>query len=270
MPNELSGGQMQRVAIARALVNDPEVLLADEPSGALDSTTSVQIMDLIKEVFVDKLVLMVTHNASLAEKYATRVVTMLDGEIVSDSNPLTSVFIGKPEQVAKTKKSKMSFMTSLMLSWKNLLNKRGRTILTSIAGSIGIVGIALILALSGGMNNYITRLQTDTLASNPITISEQSFNMTQAFNALQNNETLDKFPEIKEILVQKAMDPGDFLIKNKINEQYVTYLEEKVDKELYNDVIFKTGLSLNVYGKKVVKITIVKLALQEPGHQVGK
>lgn len=249
-PNELSGGQMQRVAIARALVNDPEILLADEPSGALDSTTSGQIMDLIKEVFADKLVLMVTHNPSIAEKYGTRIVTMLDGLVVEDSNPLTSVFIGKPEEVVKTKKAAMPFLTALKLSWKNLFTKRGRTVLTSFAGSIGIVGVALILSISGGMNNYITNLQRDTLASNPITISENSINMTQAFNAMQNNEVFEKFPEAKEILVQKEIKVSDLMTKNNLNDNYITYLNETINPELYNDIIFKTGMKLNFYGKK--------------------
>lgn len=153
-PNQMSGGQMQRVAIARALINNPDILLADEPTGALDSETSVQIMELLKEIAKDKLVVMVTHNPELAEKYSTRIVRLLDGKIVSDSNPYTE----KEEQVEKVrhKKISMSFLTALSLSFNNLKTKKGRTLLTAFAGSIGIIGIALILSLSTGMSTYIS------------------------------------------------------------------------------------------------------------------
>ena len=156
-PNQMSGGQMQRVAIARALINNPDILLADEPTGALDSETSVQIMELLKEIAKDKLVVMVTHNPELAEKYSTRIVRLLDGKIVSDSNPYTE----KEEQVEKVrhKKISMSFLTALSLSFNNLKTKKGRTLLTAFAGSIGIIGIALILSLSTGMSTYISDVQ---------------------------------------------------------------------------------------------------------------
>ena len=175
-PNQMSGGQMQRVAIARALVNNPDILLADKPTGALDSETSVQIMELLKEIAKDKLVIMVTHNPELAEKYSTRIVRLLDGNIINDSDPYNE----KEEQVQKIKHKKisMSFGTALSLSFNNLRTKKGRTLLTSFAGSIGIIGIALILALSTGMNAYIADVQKDTMASYPITISSQTLDVS--------------------------------------------------------------------------------------------
>ena len=176
-PNQMSGGQMQRVAIARALVNNPEILLADEPTGALDSETSVQIMDLLKEISKDRLVIMVTHNPELAERYSTRIIRLVDGKIVSDSDPYDS---GK-EQKAKEKgkkKPSMSFFTALSLSMNNLLTKKVRTFLTSFAGSIGIIGIALILSLSNGFQAYIDAIQQETLTSYPISVDSATMDMT--------------------------------------------------------------------------------------------
>lgn len=175
-PNQMSGGQMQRVAIARALVNNPDILLADEPTGALDSETSVQIMELLKEIAKDKLVIMVTHNPELAERYSTRIVRLLDGKIVSDSNPCNA----EEEPVKETahKKISMSFFTALSLSFNNLRTKKGRTLLTAFAGSIGIIGIALILSLSTGMNAYIEDVQKETMASYPITISSETLDVS--------------------------------------------------------------------------------------------
>ena len=176
-PNQLSGGQMQRVAIARALVNDPEILLADEPTGALDSATSVQILELLKEVSRDKLVIMVTHNPELARDYSTRIIRLLDGEVVDDSNPYNGAEEIKKAPVKKEKKPSMSFFTALSLSLNNLMTKKGRTTLTSFAGSIGIIGIALILALSNGINAYIASVQEETLASTPLTVQAESMDM---------------------------------------------------------------------------------------------
>ncbi|MGN1084850.1 MAG: ABC transporter ATP-binding protein, partial [Lachnospiraceae bacterium] len=172
-PNQMSGGQMQRVAIARALVNDPDILLADEPTGALDSETSVQIMEILKEISKDKLIIMVTHNPELAEQYSSRIVRLLDGKIISDSDP----YEAEEEPVAekkKTKKTSMSFFTALSLSFNNLLTKKGRTFMTAFAGSIGIIGIALILAVSTGVQAYIDSVQRDTLSSYPITIEAET------------------------------------------------------------------------------------------------
>ena len=163
-PNQMSGGQMQRVAIARALVNNPEILLADEPTGALDSETSVQIMDLLKEISKDRLVIMVTHNPELAERYSTRIIRLVDGKIVSDSDPYDSGEEQKAKEKGK-KKPSMSFFTALSLSMNNLLTKKVRTFLTSFAGSIGIIGIALILSLSNGFQAYIDAIQQETLTS---------------------------------------------------------------------------------------------------------
>lgn len=191
-PNQLSGGQMQRVAIARALVNDPEIILADEPTGALDTESSVQVMELLKDISKDKLIVMVTHNPELAEKYSTRIVKLLDGKVISDTNPFDSskekeekqllsvadeTNLSKTEIKKKNKKKRMSFFTAFMLSLKNLLTKKGRTILVTFAGSIGIIGIALILAISSGFSGYIDRMQQDTLSTYPVTIQTESYDM---------------------------------------------------------------------------------------------
>ena len=172
-PSQMSGGQMQRIAIARALVNNPKVVLADEPTGALDSETSVQIMELLKDIAKERLVIMVTHNPELAKTYSTRIVQVLDGNILSDSNPYEPTEEPKQGDIHFTK-TKMSFLTALALSFNNLLTKKGRTFLTAFAGSIGIIGIALILALSNGVSDYVKKVQEDTLVSLPLTISEQN------------------------------------------------------------------------------------------------
>lgn len=176
-PSQLSGGQMQRVAIARALINDPEIVLADEPTGALDSTTSVQVMDLLKDVARDRLVIMVTHNPELAYKYATRIVSLADGKITDDSDPFDVADAARREAKA-TRKTSMSFVTALGLSARNLMTKKGRTAMTAFAGSIGIIGIAAILALSNGVNNYIKKVEEDTLSSYPLTISKQDYDLS--------------------------------------------------------------------------------------------
>ncbi|MCR5207346.1 MAG: ABC transporter ATP-binding protein/permease [Eubacterium sp.] len=177
-PAEMSGGQMQRVAIARALVNDPDILLADEPTGALDTQTSVQVLDLLKEIAKDKLVIMVTHNPELADRYSTRIVRLRDGEITDDSNPYEPEAEGRQSTADKVKKPSMSFFTALSLSLNNLLTKKARTILTAFAGSIGIIGIALILSLSTGINNYISSVQQDAMDSFPLTVDKQTFDLS--------------------------------------------------------------------------------------------
>ena len=183
-PNQMSGGQMQRVAIARALVNDPEILLADEPTGALDSETSVQVMDLLKEIAQDRLVIMVTHNPELAEQYATRTVRLLDGHIIGDSDPYDD---SEAEIIPSNKRghASMSALTAFSLSLSNLMTKKGRTILTAFAGSIGIIGIALILSLSTGINNYIADVEKDTLSSYPLTLESQTIDMSAMLGAMQ-------------------------------------------------------------------------------------
>ena len=177
-PSQLSGGQMQRVAIARALINDPEILLADEPTGALDSKTSVQIMDLLTEIANDRLVIMVTHNPELAEQYATRIVKVADGTIRDDSDPFNPTPADMRQSKKKVKRTSMSFLTALSLSWNNLLTKKGRTLMTAFAGSIGIIGIAAILALANGVNNYIANVEEETLSQYPLSIEDQGFDMS--------------------------------------------------------------------------------------------
>ena len=188
-PNEMSGGQMQRVAIARALVNNPDILLADEPTGALDSETSIQVMEILREVARDRLVIMVTHNPELAETYATRIIRLLDGKVISDSaTERSGPRRGRHREASGTaKKPSMSLKTALSLSLNNLLTKKGRTILTAFAGSIGIIGIALILSLSNGVNNYINKVQRDVLSSYPITVDAESMDVEESLNALMNN-----------------------------------------------------------------------------------
>lgn len=188
-PNEMSGGQMQRVAIARAIVNDPDIILADEPTGALDTETSIQVMDILKEIASDRLVIMVTHNPELAEKYSTRIVKMLDGKILDDSMPLTKEEYEKETKIAKEnqkdagkKKPSMSMWTSFGLSLKNLFTKKGRTTLTAFAGSIGIIGIALIFAVSKGMTMYIDKVQEQTLSSYPLSIEETVVDVSTLLN----------------------------------------------------------------------------------------
>ena len=183
-PNQMSGGQMQRVAIARAIVNDPDILLADEPTGALDSDTSVQIMNILKEISEDKLIIMVTHNPDLAEAYASRIIRIKDGLIVGDSMPYDSGREEQPQVEPGKKKTSMSFFTALALSTNNLLTKKARTILTAFAGSIGIIGIALIMSLSNGIQNYIDKVQEDTLSSYPVTIQAESYDMSSMMTSL--------------------------------------------------------------------------------------
>ena len=198
-PNQLSGGQMQRVAIARALINNPDILLADEPTGALDTETSIQIMNLLKQIAEEKLVIMVTHNPELAEAYSTRIVNLKDGQITSDTNPFDAPEGSVEEKLTKNQKRvSMSFWTSLGLSFANLRTKIGRTILTSFAGSIGIIGIALILALSTGMNQYITRVQKETMTSYPITISSQTIDATSIMQLRGQMMGLSSQKETKE------------------------------------------------------------------------
>ena len=188
-PNQLSGGQMQRVAIARALVNDPEILLADEPTGALDSETSLQVMEILKEIANDRLVIMVTHNPELAEAYATRTVRLLDGNIIADSNPYDGEGTQLPEaQTKKSKRASMSLFTAFGLSMSNLLTKKGRTLMTAFAGSIGIVGIALILSISTGINTYIEDVEKDTLSNYPIVLEESTMDIASMMTAMQGNQ----------------------------------------------------------------------------------
>ena len=196
-PNQLSGGQMQRVAIARALVNDPDIVLADEPTGALDSDTSIQVMELLKEVAKDRLVVMVTHNPELAETYATRIVKIKDGKMLSDTNPyIIEKEKTKPPVHKNMGKTSMSFLTSLSLSFNNLKTKKGRTILTSFAGSIGIIGIALILSLSNGVNTYISSVEEDTLSEYPLQIQSSGIDLSSMLMGMGNDSGQEETGDI--------------------------------------------------------------------------
>lgn len=239
-PNQMSGGQMQRVAIARALVNDPEIILADEPTGALDSKTSLVVMELLKEIAQTKLVIMVTHNAELAHTYSSRVIEFKDGEVVSDSKPMETQEVQVNE--SKGKLTAMSYFTALSLSGRNLWAKKGRTLLTSFAGSIGIIGIALVLALSSGLSGSIATLQQDTLASSPITIDKQSYNFNNIQASAQNSG--DPFPNSDKINVITA-EAGPQQITNNITQEYIDYVE-KIDPELVISVQTTNATVMNL------------------------
>ena len=244
-PNQLSGGQMQRVAIARALVNDPDILLADEPTGALDSDTSVQVMDMLKEVAKDRLVIMVTHNPELAEEYSTRIVKLKDGKIISDSNPFTPEKSEEKEpEHKKMRKTSMSFLTSLSLSFNNLRTKKGRTILTSFAGSIGIIGIALILSISNGVNNYIADIQKDAMSSYPITIDAQSIDLSSLMSSMSqdNGDEIDHKTDAVYSNGKRLESFSDFT--SSITENNLTKFKKYLDnkKNAINKYIGENGI----------------------------
>ncbi len=266
-PNQLSGGQMQRVAIARALVNDPEILLADEPTGALDSETSIQIMDLLKEVAKDRLVIMVTHNPDLAYQYANRIVKMSDGLLVSDSNPYegeTNEELAKAKELKKTDKgakakTSMSFFTATGLSFSNLLSKSKRTILVSIAGSIGIIGVSSVLAVSNGVNNYIDKMQDDMLSEYPISISEEAVDYTSLMSGLSSMDkaNLAKFDLTTEVgvdsMIEYLMDKyKDFtsVKTNDINDDLIEYIEATPSEYVYSiDKDYGLDMTNNIFAK---------------------
>ena len=264
-PNQLSGGQMQRVAIARALVNDPDILLADEPTGALDSTTSQQIMKLLKEVAKDKLVIMVTHNSELARAYSTRIIELRDGSIISDSNP----YVGKVNTVEdeiirknKTKKTHMSFKTALGLSFNNLKTKKGRTILTAFAGSIGIIGIALILSLSNGVNKYIENVEAETLSSYPLTIMEESADLTEVMGILASGKDKEINHDKDKIYSNTIMNKmfNSFVTKVSKNDlkTFKKYLDNNDEIGKYvNEIKYSYNIDLNIfntYNGELVKV----------------
>ena len=247
-PNQLSGGQMQRVAIARALANNPDIILADEPTGALDTKTSEQIMELIKEISKDKLVIMVTHNRELAEKYSTRIVELKDGKLTSDSNPVKKEDQNSKE--FKIKKTAMSFWTALKLSFNNIKTKKGRTALTAFASSIGIIGIALILSLSNGFQAKIDNYEKDTLSQMPITINTQAMSLTEEkLEELVENQTKHKEYTKKEFIYPKENELETMMHFNKIDEEYIDYIEE-IDKDKLNAISYEYGTTLNVITKK--------------------
>ncbi len=247
-PNQLSGGQMQRVAIARALANDPDIILADEPTGALDTKTSVQIMELIKEIAKDKLVIMVTHNPELAQNYASRVIEMRDGEILKDSNPIQEQ--EKEEKEYKIKRTSMKFLSALNLSLNNIKTKKGRTILTAFASSIGIIGIASILSLSNGFDKQIDIFERNTLSSMPIIISEQAMNldeetMEEMHNTVKTTE--EDYPDFSYIIPQATM-VDTYTHKNNITEDFIDYIE-KADTNIVSGISYYRYTGLNLINK---------------------
>ena len=262
-PNQLSGGQCQRVAIARALVNEPEILLADEPTGALDTVTSVQIMELIREIAGERLVIMVTHNPELAEQYSTRIVRLLDGNVIEDTNPVTDeelsanpaeVSVPAPEKAKKKgkEKAKMSVFTAFRLSARNLISKKGRTTMVGFAGSIGIIGIAMVLAFSAGIKGYIASMQDDMLSGNPITIEQNAFDLGAITNMMDTSDKIDiiKNPNsvyissIVEHLIKTSDTFDTMLVENEITREYIEYIKA-MPKEYYNALILSYGLDLS-------------------------
>lgn len=271
MPNQLSGGQCQRVAIARALVNEPEILLADEPTGALDSVTSVQIMDLIKEISKDRLVIMVTHNPDLAYRYSTRIVKLLDGTLQDDSNPYTveeemqerdgnnEITSEKEHARLENEKAKMSWWTAFKLSSKNLWSKAKRTFLTIVAASIGIVGVSAVLSIRSGVTGYIDDMQDEMLSGNPISVSRSSMDLSSMMgsvsvgeqetivrNAMKDGKINIDF--VTKQLIDSAKTMGSAMIQNEITQEYVNFVKD-MPKDYYEDIVFKYGIDVtnNIY-----------------------
>lgn len=278
-PNQLSGGQCQRVAIARALVNDPEILLADEPTGALDTVTSVQIMDLIKEISGERLVIMVTHNPEIADKYSSRIIRLLDGMVIEDTNPFSPedeaaecAAITKADEEAlneelssattekerkkitksRKEKAKMSLFTAFMLSARNLISKKGRTAMVGIAGSIGIIGIALVLAFSAGIKGYIASMQDDMLSGNPIEIAESTYDLDALMGIMESDmkDDIVKQPNrvyinsLVEYLAKMNKDMNSIMIENELTKEYIDYVKA-MPKEYYAAMTLGYGLDLN-------------------------
>lgn len=259
-PNQMSGGQMQRVAIARAIVNNPDILLADEPTGALDSETSVQVMEILKEIAKDKLIIMVTHNPELAEKYSTRIIRLLDGTVVDDTNPYTAEKKApqakdkKEERKAKKKKKKsMSIFTALSLSLNNLMTKKARTFMTSFAGSIGIIGIALILSISNGVQLYISSTEEDTLSSYPLEIQSQTMDVSSMMMSMMGEE-LPQEHELDKIYSNNVMGKMMNTLMSEVKEnnleafkKYIENPENGFDKELVSDIKYSYSTQMNIY-----------------------
>ena len=243
-PNQLSGGQMQRVAIARSLVNDPEIILADEPTGALDTKTSKQIMDLIKEIAKDKLVIMVTHNPELAKTYATRIIEFKDGSLISDSKPIKKKEKNNGEIIIK--KTSMNFLTALNLSFNNIKTKKGRTALTAFASSIGIIGIALILSLSNGFDIQINKFEKETLSQSPIIISEQAMSMSEENIAkvVEESNDLEKYPDEDKVFSQDDIETT-MTHTNNITNDYVDYIK-KINQDNISGISYQTATNFNI------------------------
>jgi len=254
-PNQMSGGQMQRVAIARALVNDPEVLLADEPTGALDTETSVQVMDLMQEIAKDRLVIMVTHNPELAEKYSTRIIKLLDGRVIDDSAPYDPEEM--PARAYEKRRTSMKFTTALSLSLNNLMTKKARTILTAFAGSIGIIGIALILSLSNGISNYINRVEEDTLSSYPLTIQRETVDMSAMMNAMMGNHPMLEEYEDGKVYSVNVMGEMFNTMLSQVSVNDTAGFKEFIESEesgiapLVNDIQYTYTTTMYIYGTDV-------------------
>ena len=270
-PNQMSGGQMQRVAIARALVNNPDILLADEPTGALDTETSIQIMELLKEISKDRLIIMVTHNPELAKDYSTRIVRLLDGVITDDSDPYSledmeadirakeaakaKTSEKKTKKSGKKQKTSMSFFTALSLSFNNLMTKKTRTILTAFAGSIGIIGIAMILSISNGIQLYIDRVQRDTLSSYPITLQAEAIDISSMVSSMTGNSDSEEHEDKSKIYSNDIM--GDMIntmvkeVKSNNLSEFKKYIENGSSdiKSYVSDIQYSYDVPLNIYMK---------------------
>ncbi len=263
-PSQMSGGQMQRVAIARALINNPDILLADEPTGALDTETSIQIMDILKEISKDKLIIMVTHNPDLAKEYSTRIISCLDGRITDDTNPYNPTeedrkneVIKRTEEEKKGKKPSMSTATAFSLSLRNLVTKKGRTFLTAFAGSIGIIGIALVLALSTGIENYIAKMQNDLLLAMPVSVEKEAIDMNNVMGALTDlgSSIAETTHELDSIYVNSTFTEmvNTFISQSSENnlKSFRAYIEHPENRDLFyelcNDIQYKYETPLNIY-----------------------
>ena len=279
-PNQMSGGQMQRVAIARALVNDPDILLADEPTGALDTKTSEQIMKILKEISKDRLIIMVTHNPELAQKYSTRIINLLDGEITSDSIPYSSKKEEKEtkkEEKKKVKKTSMSFLTAMNLSLNNLMTKKGRTILTAFAGSIGIIGIALILSISNGVQQYINNVEEETLTSYPLTVQEETVEISDLITTLQPDADKEVHEDGKiysNDVMSEMMATMSAKVQSNNLEAFKSYIEsdETNIKDYTSAISYSYNLNLQIYKDDSDKIIQVNpnSVLDELGMSMGE
>ena len=279
-PNQMSGGQMQRVAIARALVNDPDILLADEPTGALDTKTSVQIMEILKEISKDRLIIMVTHNPDLAEKYSSRIINLLDGEVTSDSKPYSSKKEEKEkikEEKRKAKKTSMSFLTAMNLSLNNLMTKKGRTILTAFAGSIGIIGIALILSISNGVQQYINNVEEETLTSYPLTVQEETVEISDLITTLQPDADKEVHEDGKiysNDVMSEMMSTMSAKVQSNNLEAFKSYIEsdETNIKDYTSAISYSYNLNLQIYKDDTDEIVQVNpnTVLDELGMSMGE
>lgn len=272
--NLLSGGQMQRVAIARALVNDSDIILADEPTGALDSQTSMQVLDLLKEISQTRLVIMVTHNSELAKKYSNRVIRLLDGKVQSDSNPVKETEKVPSSKKEKFKKTSMSLWTATFLSFRNLLTKRGRTLITPFAGSIGIIGVVLVLALSNGLSAYISSSQSNTLSGYPITITtnEQMIDFTEGGPTSGATAAWDvnvEFPDENVLYPYESEDGVEH--RNVITQEYLDYIAA-LESELpnaTNDIAYTKGVTANILAKGADAVVLFETMPEASGVGFG-